>query len=232
MSYLANRRVHVGPHDFGNGAATDYWINFTGTANQVAAAGATNPAGMSGWQHTTTSLVATPGAAGDLNDVTDYTPSHILTDASGDAFVTPRIFGGYDQFQRAADVLGYLPTTLRVDAFAAFTVTGGVENSTFFGLTLPANVSTASATISCSANQYFFTTSSSSSGIAADTGWHRWRIACGPSTSEWFSDTAVPGTLASHGTMPTYTDAWPLSFKLIAGPTNRIAMSWVHIGYY
>ena len=238
MTYIQNRRVRVGPYEFANADATDYAINFDGNANQVAAASATNPYGLSGWGFTTTSLVATPGTTGDFNSSSDFTPTHILTDASGDTFITPRIFGGYEQFQRAADVLGYLPTKLRLDAYAAFTVASAAETTSFFGFVAPA-VTDASAAgggaairSNGTASTFFLTSDNGSdAGGNIDTAWHRWRIDVGSATTEWFDDIAAAGTLASRGTISTENDIWPLSFKLIVGTTNRIGLSWVRISY-
>lgn len=235
---LLQRRVHVGPRDWDNGAATDYWLNFNGAANQVAAASATNPGGLSGWFYTTTSLVATPGTAGDLNASGDVTPSHILTNAAADAFVTPRIFGGYDQFQRVADVLGYAPTELVVDQYAAFTVASANETTSFFGLCAPATTDISAAGggggihSGGTASTFFLTSDNGSdAGASIDTSWHKWRIIFGSSTTEWFDDIATPGTLASRGTITTETDIWPLAYKMIVSTTNRIGLSWVHIWY-
>lgn len=237
MAY-SPKRVHVGPHDFDNGAATDYWINFNANANQVAAASATNPAGLSGWFHTTTSLVATAGTAGDFNTVSDFTPSHVLTDAAADAFVTPRIFGGYDQFQRVADVLGYAPTTLVVDQYAAFTVASAAETTSFFGLCAPATTDMALAgggggiRSNGTASTFFLTSDNGSdAGINIDNLWRKWRIVFGSTNTEWFVDATPSGTLTSQGTITTELDIWPLSYKMIVGTTNRIGLSWVHIYY-
>jgi len=229
-------RVHVGPHDWDNGAATDYWINFNAAANQVAAAAATNPGGLSGWFHTTTSLVATAGTAGDMNVSTDFTPSHILTDAANDAFVSPRIFGGYDQFQRVADILGYAPTKIRLDAYAAFTVNTANETTSFFGLCAPATTDTAAAGggggIHSDGTNFKLTSDlGTDAGAAKDNLWRKWRIEYGPTNTEWFLDATPSGTLTSQGTITTELDIWPLSFKMIVGTTNRIGLSWVHIGY-
>ena len=238
MSYIQNRRLLVGPYDFANPGATDYGINFDGQANQVAAASATNPYGLSGYGFTTTSLVATPGTAGDFRSGTDFTPTHVLTDASADAFVTPRIFMGYDQFQRVADVLGYLPTKFQLDAYAAFTVASAAETTSFFGMVAPAVTDAAAAggggaiRSNGTASTFFLTSDNGSdAGANIDTAWHRWRIVWGDSTVEWFSDIATPGTLASHGTITTETDIYPLSFKMIVSTTNRIGLSWVRMSY-
>ena len=240
MTFIQQRRVHVGPRDFDHGAATDYWINFLDAANQTAAASATNPAGLSGWLHTTTSLVATAGTAGDLNSSADQTPAHILTNASADLFRTPRMFGGYDQFQRVADVLGYLPTKLYVDFYAAFTVISADEPTSAIGLFTGTDVTAAGG----AGGIYIDTTPApdcfafASDGQAdtttnptADTAWHKFRLEFG-ATVAWYTDVATPGTLAVAGSGITLeTDIWPQPFSMIAGTTNRPALSWVHIWY-
>lgn len=235
---LVQKRVHVGPRDFDNGAATDYWLNFNAATTQVAAASASNPYGLSGWGFTTTSLVATAGTAGDLNASGDFTPSHILTDAASDAFVTPRIFGGYDQFQRVADVLGYAPTELVVDQYAAFTVSSANETGSFFGLCAPAVTDITAAGGGCGirsdgTNFLLASDTGSDAGSLVAATWRKWRIVVGSTNTEWFTDIAAPGTLASHGTISTETDIWPLAYKMIvvAAGTNRIGISWIHIWY-
>ena len=238
MSYTPPQRVHVGPRDWDNAAATDYWINFNDAANQTAAAGATNPAGLSGWLHTTTSLVPTAGTAGDLNSSTDFTPTHSLQNAAADLFRSPRIFGGYDQFQRVADVLKYVPTLLVMDAYAAFTVASANETTTGFGLVATATTDFAAAgSGGCirsggTASTFFLTSDAGSdAGSNFDTAWHKWRVEWGSTNTEWFDDIDVPGTLASRGTITTEADIWPLGFLSIAGATNRVGLSWVHIYY-
>lgn len=234
MAYRPVNRVHVGPQDLGNGAATDYWWNFTGTTGQTAAASATNNAGLSGWLHTTTSLVQTAGTAGDFNSSSDFTPSHILTDAGSDAFVTPRIFGGYDQFQRVSDVLGYAATELVVDQYAAFTVTTNDEVGSFFGLVAPAVTDSSAAgsggAIRCNGVNFVLTSDNGAdTGLAVDTAWRKWRIVYGSTNTEWFTG----ATHTSQGTITTENDIWPLSYKLIvvAAGTNRIGLSWLHLFY-
>ncbi len=231
-------RLLVGPNDWDNAMATDYGINFNSVSGQVAAASATNPGGRSGWFFTTTSLVATAGTAGDFNSSSDFTPSHILTDASADAFVTPRIFGGYDQFQRVSDILGYQATKLRMDAFAAFTVNSANETASYFGFCAPGTTDAAAAgggpcIRSGGTGSTFFLTSDNGSdgGGNVDTAWHRWRIDINSTNAEWFDDIAAAGTMASRGTITTEADIWPLSWKMIVTTTNRIGISWVRISY-
>lgn len=232
MAYSPVRRVHVGPRDFDNGAATDYWINFNAAANQVAAASATNPGGLPGWFYTATSLVATAGTAGDFNASGDFTPSHILTDASADAFVTPRIFGGYDQFQRVSDVLGYAATELVVDQYAAFTAASFDESTSFFGLVAPSVTDLTAAGSgggikTDGTNFRLVSDNGTDTGLASDTAWRKWRIVYGSTNTEWFTGAAH----TSQGTITTEADIWPLSYKMIVGASNRIGISWVHIFY-
>lgn len=238
MTYLPHRRVLVGPRDFDNGAATDYCINFNGAANQVAAASATNPGGLPGWFYTATSLVATITGTGDFNASGDHTPTHILTNADLDTFITPQIFGGYDQFQRVADVLGYLPTELVVDTYAAFTVASANEATTFFGMTAASVTDTSAAGAaggirSGGTGTTFFLTSDNGSDAGAniDNGWHKWRIVYGTTNTEWYDDIATPGTLASRGTITTEADIWPTGYRMRSGTTNRIGVSWIHLFY-
>lgn len=237
---LQQRRVHVGPYDLSNAAATDYWWNFGDTANQTAAASATNPGGFPGWLMTATSLVPTAGTAGDFDSWADFTPSHSLTNAAADAFVTPRLFGGADQFQRVSEVLGYRPTILRLEGVWAFTVASANETASYVGFCAPATTDAAAAGAGpCirsggTASTFFLTSDNGSDGGGnIDTLFHRWRIDIDATNANWYDDIAVPGTLgASRGTIATEADIWPLSLKYINTTTNRLGVSWLHVGYY
>ena len=233
-----NRRVMVGPRDWDNVLATDYGVNFLDLSPQVAAASASSPYGLSGWGHVTTALTTTANGTGNFNSSANFDPTFLNMGAAADAFVTPSMFGGYDQFQRVGDVLLYLPTTIVVDVYAQFNTASANETTSFFGLCAPAVTDMAAAgggggiRSGGTASTFFLTSDNGSdAGAAIDTSWHRWRIVYGSTNTEWFDDIATPGTLASRGTITTEINIWPLSFKALVGATNRIRISWFHISY-
>ena len=225
---LTQRRVHVGARDWDNAAATDYWLNANGLSGQTSAASATNPYGLSGWSWTTTSLTVVTGGTGDLNSSGDVDPVAFGTNAANDALRSPKLFGGYDQFQRVADILGYSPTILRAVMYARFSTIGANENTTGFGFMTGTDFTAAGSVagiISDNTNFLLKSDNGSDTGAAKDTSWHKFQIDVGGTNTEWFID----GT--SQGTITTETDIYPTQFKLIAGTTNRVQLSWLHILY-
>ena len=222
-------RVHVGPRDWDNAAATDYWLNANSLSGQTSAASATNPYGLSGWGWTTTSLTVVAGGTGDLNSSGDVDPTAIGTDAANDTLVSPKIFGGYDQFQRVSEILGYTPTILRLKAYARFSTASANETTSGIGFMTGTDFAAAGSVGGWTSNgTNFFLTSDngSDSGAAIDTSWHTFQLDVGPTTTTtWYLDGS------SQGTITTETDIYPTRFKLIAGTTNRVQLSWLHILY-
>ena len=229
---LLNRRVHVGPHDWDNGGATDYWLQPL-ISGQVAVASATNPFGLSGWGWVTTALTVVAGTAGDLNSSGDYTPTAINFNSAADLLQSARIFGGYDQFQRVSDILLYTPTLLVCDFYAAFSTITANETTTFVGMSGNITDAAAAASAGCitasgaAPPTNFFLTSDTGSdqGAAIDAAWHRFRIEYGTTNTEWFIDGV------SQGTIVTEIDIWPVNFVGFAGATNRMSLGWTHIYY-
>lgn len=227
---IALRRVHVGPRDWDNGGATDYWLSAAGNANQVAAAGATNPGGLPGWFWTCTSIALGATAAGDLNSSGDNEPAVLRTDASGDEIVSPICLGGYDNFQRAASILGYTPTKLVVEFFAAFGVASANETTTFIGLAIWNGTDAAAAggagcITSNGTNFHLTSDNGSDAGAAINTAFHKWKIQFDATNTEWFIDDVSQGTITTEG------DIYPTSFHMRAATTNRISLAWLHIYY-
>ena len=231
MTYIANlRRVHVGPRDWDNGGATDYWLSAASLSGQIAAASATNPYGLSGWGWTTTSLLASGTTTGDFNSSGDQDQNHIRLDASADQLLSMDIFGGYSNLQRASKVLGYVPTKLVMEAHAQFNVDSANETTTFIGFATGTDAAAAGGAGAIRsggvASTYFLTSDlGSDAGAAIDTLFHTWKIQVDATNTEWFIDGV------SQGTITTETDIWPQPFNMIAGTTNRIALGWLHIWY-
>lgn len=229
---LQQKRVHVGPRDWIDSEATDYWIRAAGNTNQTSALSATNGIGLPGFGWTCTSLTAVSTATGDLNDSADVTPFAIGTDAASDLLSSPIVFGGYDGYQRAAAILGYTPSKLVCDMYAAFTTASTGQTTGFIGLasgTDAAAAGSAGAITISGFGPFTFTLTSdngSDTGATADTAYHRFRIEyTHGGNTEWFIDDV------SQGTITTETDIWPLPFKMMVGANNRIALAWAHLYY-
>lgn len=222
--------IVVDPRYWASAWGHEYWTLF-GNADWVAAMSATND-GASGYGWTATALSVNNGDAGDFLSPADLTPTHCAFNAAADALVSPRVFGSYDHGLMASRFLGYPVTTLTLEFFAAFNTASANETTTFIGMVDPANTDAASAGSAGAirsggtASTFFLTSDNGSdAGAAIDTNWHLWKIQYGQSTTEWFIDDV------SQGTITTETDIWPLSFKAIAGTTNRMVLSWARIYY-
>lgn len=227
---LPSQGIVTDPRYWHTNAGYEFQADF-GNVDLITVLSATND-GLSGYGWATTSLVAVDGTAGDLLDAADVTPTHILTDATGDTLASPRIFGSYSHALQASRFLGYMPTRLVMECYAAFTVNSAFENATFFGLAGPGTTA-ANGSGSCASvyanngggNFRLDSQSGGDNGATSDTAWHKWKIVVDATNTEWFIDDV------SQGTITTEADDWPCSFKLIASTTNRIALSWVRIYY-
>lgn len=235
MHAPGSRRVHVtNPEHWNRAAGTDYWAVF-GPEAITAAAGSSALLSDAGW--TTTSLVETAGSGADLIATADRgAPAHVLTNASGDLLQSPAVFGDYGHAQIAATILGYQPTKLVCEFYAAMTVNSVNENTSQFGL---CNVGSAPSslgpgvTIYTDGTNFTLLTSDINTDVGAldDALWHKFRIAlsnvvaAGTGMVEWFID----GT--SQGTTNMPLDALPMSFGMHASTTNRPALAWVHVWY-
>lgn len=209
-------------------AGYEFWFN-AGHADIVATMSASND-GLSGYGWTTTSLTVTEGSAGDFLSAADVDPTRVATDASTDLLTSPRIFGSYDHGLVASRFLGYMPTKLNAEFYAAFTTNSATELGTFIGFTGPAVTSAdgtnSVAAINIGASNFLLTSDTGSdTGAAKDTSWHKFRITVDATNVEWFIDDV------SQGTISTLTDIWPTCFKMIATTTNRIALSWLRVYY-
>lgn len=208
----------------------EYWTLF-GHADWITVMSSSNNGG-SGYGWTMTSLGVTEGSAGDFLSQADHTPTFCLFNAASDALVSPRVFGSYDAGIMAQRFLGYPPTTLTLEFYAAFTTASANETTTFIGMVAPSCVDAAAAgsggaiRSGGTASTFFLTSDNGSdAGANIDTGYHLWRIVYGATTTEWFIDDV------SQGTITTETDIWPLSFKAFAGTTNRLALVYARVYY-
>lgn len=225
---LKSNGIITDPRWWQTSSGYEFLLKF-GSADMLAASSSTND-GIPAYGWVVTSLVGTDGTSGDLLSAADVTPTHALADASGDALTSPRIFGSYDHALQAARYLGYQPTRLVLEFYAAFTVSSANEATTFIGLHWTGGTNaTASGSAACiysnGTNFICAGDTNSDTGAAIDTAWHTWKIIIDSATTEWFIDEV------SQGSYSTEQDIWPLSLRMSIGTTNRIGVSWVRIYY-
>jgi len=223
------RRIHVPALAWGTDMGTDFWLIPEG--EQVTAGSLLSDRG---W--TTTSLVETAGTGADFLSSSDVgNPPHYLTNAASDLLQSPAIFGDYIHGEQAASILGYSPTQLIVEFYAAMTVHSADEAATTgWGLVEAGGTAGTAADrmawISTDATNFWLRSAADTdAGATDDANWHLFRIevATGSVTDAitWYID----GT--SQGTIDRQTDLWPVSFGMFASTTNRPALSWIHAWY-
>lgn len=227
-SALAGNRVHAyEPNMWGTRPATDFWATFA--TNGILTAGNAHELADYGW--TTTSLIfTTPSGADFITSADQGTANAITTNAAADLLQSPVIFGDYNHALQAQQFLGYLPTTLTLEAWAQFTTASANETITGFGFVedggSPAVANDALAMIFSDGTNFGLRSGAASdAGAAVDNSNHLWKIVVTSANVEWFID----GT--SQGTIALEADEWPVSFGLTSTTTNRPALSWVHIYY-
>ena len=225
-SGVANR-VHVRPSQWTRTPATDFWY-----AERAAGVAANDLITDYGW--TTTALSYTVGSAADLLTSADVgTPTSTDFGAAADLLVSPSIFGDYMHAQMAADILGYQPTTLNLEAYGAFTVASAAETISGFGFSTATSLTATNhvAFIYSDATN-FAMRGTDGTGALTDVGalvsntFHKWKIvATAGGTVEWFID----GT--SQGTITLKADMFPTAFSASVTTTNRLSLSYAHIWY-
>ena len=182
-----------------------------------------------GWAITSPSFASQAGA--DFITSADIgTPNAWLFNASGDILRSPVIFGDYSHAYQASWVLGYVPTTLNMEAIAAFTTASANETQSAFGFleddgTASVAADHMAAIFSDGTNFGLRSGAATDAGALIDTNYHRWRITVSSASVEWFID----GT--SQGTIALEADEFPVSFFGHTLTTNRIALGPVRIWY-
>ena len=223
-----SRRVHVtDPFDWNRSGGTDYWAVF-GPESITSATG--RLLSDQGWLITSVLEVAGTGtdfiATGDRAN-----PAHGYLDAASDILQSPSIFGDYGHAQIAANILGYQPTKLVMECYAAFNANANEVSG--FGFTKaggsPLTAVDNYAMISSDGTNFRVRSAAGSDlGAAVDTLWHVWKIAADATNFEWFIDGTSQGTLTN-----SETDVLPVSFAagvVVAGTAfQRIA--WAHVWY-
>lgn len=217
-------RVHVGPHEWLSGPATDYWI-FAGSVNPITASGATNNSGLDSYGWTTTSLIASNLVTADFLETADDIPPVWTGNASADELLSTFIFGSYSHALQAAQILGRLPTKIVCEFYAAFTTASNNDVNAHIGFNRA--VGTIIASIFSDGTNFVLRTTANIAGAATDTLFHQWRIVVDSATGliTWYIDGVLqPGSLA------ILADAWPSGFGYICN-SNIIALAWAHLWY-
>lgn len=224
-----NRAHLLSPQEWGYAVGTDFWL--MPSANGMLTAGVGHELSDYGW--TTTSLVLASGSAGDFLSLTDIGAGSIATNAASDLLLSPALFGGGVHAWAAGQILGFTPTRLNLECYAAFTAVAGNETATGFGFVedggSPIVADDALAMIISNGTNFILRSGAASdTGAAVDTSVHKWRITITSGGSvEWFIDGVSQGTIAIEA------DEWPVAFGLgqQAAGTNTLAMTIVHIWY-
>jgi hypothetical protein len=239
MSPVANQamranRVYVDdPRAWAYTNGTDFLLNGGTTTALITSGTAGQVLSEYGWTTTTLAYVAGSGADYASSADPGVAPHLLLADAS-DLLASPAIFGSYDHMLAASRILGYFPTRLVCEVWAAFTTASADEPSSGFGFVedggslITAAAADQMAVISSNATTFELNSGAASdAGAAVDNAWHRWRIVLSGSTAEWFMDGTSQGTIALQG------DEFPVSFEagIVAAGTNDIALGDVHLWY-
>lgn len=228
-------RVHVeDPRSWAISAGTDFWL---GTAPSTAVLAGTASAGvlLSEYGWTTTALAHVAGTGADFFSAADPgVPAYIQFTAASDLLNSPSIFGDEAHVVQASRILGYRPTSLNFECYAAFLTEAADEVSSAFGFVqagaspITANAAGQFACISSNATNFELNSSAAAdAGAVSDNAWHLWKVKVTAAGSEWFMDSASQGSIA------LVADVFPLRFGcgIVAAGTNTIALNTVHIWY-
>lgn len=224
-------RHHVRAKDWCCMPGTDFWLGagnadpFT-TANLNGVAPANIVVGLDGFGWTVTSVAFTNTATGDFISSADDTPPNANSDAQNDLLRSPLIFGSYAHALAAGQFLGYMPTKMVCEFYAAFTTASSDENGSYIGLWNAAGIAT--GVYSDGTNFQLYDGATTEAGAAVDTSYHQWRLTLDRvnRTVTWYIDGV------SQGSQAVVADRWPAGFGFNAGgANNRIALSWGHLFY-
>jgi hypothetical protein len=207
-------------------SGTDFWYR-----EQEAGTAADDLITNYGW--TTTALSYSITGGGDLLASADTgSPAITIGETANDLLLSPSIFGDYSASLVAANILGYTPTTLNLECYAAFTIATGAETTSGFGFSTGSSLTvTNHIAFIHSDGTNFAIRGTPGTGGFIDTGalvsttYHLWKIvATAGGTVEWFMD----GT--SNGTITLVTDLYPTAFSMSVA-TNDIGLAWAHVWY-
>lgn len=229
-------RRHVGPHHWQDTPATDYWI-VGGSAGESTAASpvsdlttasdATHIAGLDSWGWQITGLTQTSGQTGDFFSSSDDGVPAISSDGSGDILSSPPVLGGFAGCLAAAQILGYMPTKLVVEAYAAFPTASADEAATYLGL----GQETDGSVVSVYSNATVFVLQSAAaavSTVAVDNAYHLFRLLS--DSVSGLASLSVDGVLQAN-TAALLQDVWPAGLRFAVSTSNRISLAWGHCWY-
>ncbi len=227
-------RHHVHGADWDDDYGTDY--HMAPSAAEISGTGQREDLSDVGW--TTTGLAGqyVPGVSADfITEGTLGVPNHYVTNAASDTLQSPDLFGDWVHAQQSGQLLGFIPTTLTMAAWLAFSVASNNETAVGIGFSdAGGSILTAGDAIAVihSNGTNFICRSSADSdvGAAIDTNWHLWKIVLSMGTTdaiEWFID----GT--SQGTLDLRTGVFPASWGagVGVGLSNRVLIGPAHISY-
>ena len=229
------QRVHItDPRNWATGMGTDFWLGSNpSTAILAGTAGAGALISEFGW--TTTALAHVAGTGADLFSAADPgVPGYIQFTAASDLLLSPSIFGDDAHVVQVARILGYRPTTLNMECYAAFLAEGADEPSSAFGFVqagaspITAAAAGQYACISSNATNFELNSSAASdAGALSENAWHVWKIVVSATGSQWFMDGVSQGSIA------VVADVFPLRFGcgIVAAGVNTIGLNSVHIWY-
>ena len=235
ITSAVTNRVHItDPRLWAVGMGTDFWLGASAsTAILAGTAGAGALISEFGW--TTTALAHVTGSGADLFSAADTgVPPYIQFTAASDLLLSPSIFGTADHAAQAGRILGYNPTTLNMDCYAAFLAEGADEVASAFGFVqagaspITAAAAGQYACISSNATNFELNSSAASdAGALSENAWHKWRVSVTAAGSEWFMDDTSQGSIAA------VLDVAPLRFGcgIVAAGVNTIGLGTVHIWY-
>mgnify|MGYP001584743184 CR=1 FL=1 len=231
---IANRQHVEDPRSWSISLGTDYWL---GTNPSTAVLAGTAGAGvlLSEYGWTTTALAHVAGLSADFFSAADPgVPGYLQFTAASDLLVSPSVFGGDDHVAHVTRILGYRPTSLNMECYAAFLTEAADEVSSAFGFVqagaspITAAAAGQFACISSNATNFELNSSAASdAGAVSDNAWHLWRIKITSTGSEWFMDGVSQGSIA------LVADVFPLRFGcgIVAAGVNTIGLNNVHIWY-
>jgi hypothetical protein len=172
-------REHIrNPRYWADSAGTDFWIACGPGKHSEAVAQGEDPLPAHGWA--AVSIVEDAGSDGDFLSSSDDDPSSFHFDAASDRLHSPSVFGNYAHALLAGQFLGYFPTSLNLEVYAAFLDATTNETASGFGFVegggsiITANDALA-VVVSDGTNFKLRSGAATSAACPADdTSWHQW----------------------------------------------------------
>ena len=225
-----SKRVHItNPRDWGMGAGTDYWANFS---DLTLVPGGGQDLVSYGWLENGT-WVTLASSTADLLDSTDVGDiGGVHCDTAGDAITSPFIFGDYAHGLQAGAFLGYTPTTLCCEMYMMFSALNDEEVSGAGFIEAGATAAYAKGDLMAfvttdGTNFSLESGAAAASGSAENSNPHLFKIVMAAgATIKWYID----GVLQANA-LALQTDLWPCAWAVNAETDNDPIVNWVHIWY-